>query len=147
MNRVEKILCPIDLKEDNDKVLITAASVARAFQAELVLAYITPKFLKYSQREFDSSSQNPFMKKLIDDGRQKLEEVLSSEILKGISSSVLILSGSATEEILKAIEQQEVDLVIMGTSGKEGWDHFILGSVAQNVIRGSNVPVMTVKPE
>ena len=87
------------------------------------------------------------MKKLIDDGRQKLEEVLSSEILKGISSSVLILSGSATEEILKAIEQQEVDLVIMGTSGKEGWDHFILGSVAQNVLRGSNVPVMTVKPE
>ena len=45
MNRVEKILCPIDLKEDNDKVLITAASVARAFQAELVLAYITPKFV------------------------------------------------------------------------------------------------------
>lgn len=147
MKRVKKILCPIDLKEDNHKVLTIAASLARGFQAQLVVAYITPKFVKYSQREFDSSSQNSFMKKLVDEAQQKLEGLLSDETLKGTSASVLVLSGSATEEILKAAEQYDFDLIVMGTSGKEGWDHFILGSVAQNVLRGAKIPVMTVKPE
>ena len=147
MKMVEKILCPIDLKEDNHKVLTTAASLTRGFQAQLVVAYITPKFVKYSQRELDSTPQNPFMKKLIDEAQQKLEGLLSNEILKGTSASVLVLSGSATEEILKAAEQYEFDLIVMGTSGKEGWDHFLLGSVAQNVLRGAKIPVMTVKPE
>ena len=147
MKMVKKILCPIDLKEDNHKVLTIAASLARGFQAQLVVAYITPKFVKYSQREFDSSSQNSFMKKLVDEAQQKLEGLLSDETLKGTSASVLVLSGSATEEILKAAEQYDFDLIVMGTSGKEGWDHFILGSVAQNVLRGAKIPVMTVKPE
>lgn len=147
MKEVKKILCPIDFKEENKKVLSAAIGLAKAFQSELIVTHITPKFVKYSQRDLDSTPPNPFTQKLISEAHQKLEALLSDELLKGVTTTAIVLNGSAADEILKTVERYEIDMIVMGTSGREGWDHFILGSVAQNVLRGATVPVVTIKPE
>lgn len=52
------------------------------------------------------------------------------------------MEGSPANEILKVIEEENVDLVIMGSSEKMGFDKFLLGSVADNVLKNSKCPVL-----
>jgi nucleotide-binding universal stress UspA family protein len=55
--------------------------------------------------------------------------------------------GSPADAILKTIEKEDIDLVVMGTSGKHGLDRFLLGSVTEKVVRSAKVPVLAVHAE
>jgi len=57
-----------------------------------------------------------------------------------------VVAVDASEEILNYIENQHIDLVIMGTHGRKGMDKIIFGSVAERVLKASPVPVMVVNP-
>ncbi|MBR9984971.1 MAG: universal stress protein, partial [Desulfosarcina sp.] len=57
-----------------------------------------------------------------------------------------VLSGDAADEILKAIESENIDLIILGTHGRKGLEHVIFGSVAENVVKQSPVPVLPINP-
>ena len=57
-----------------------------------------------------------------------------------------IVSGDPAQEILKIIESEGIDLVIMGTHGRKGLEHVVFGSVAENVVKKSPVPVLTINP-
>lgn len=57
-----------------------------------------------------------------------------------------IVFGDPAQEILKSIESEGVDLVIMGTHGSKGLDKVFFGSVAETVVKKSPVPVLTVNP-
>lgn len=52
--------------------------------------------------------------------------------------------GSPADVILKTVEEEGVDLIVMGTSGKHGLDRFLLGSVTEKVVRSANCPVLAV---
>jgi nucleotide-binding universal stress UspA family protein len=58
-----------------------------------------------------------------------------------------VLHGFPSEEILRYVEREGVDLVVMGTHGRRGLERVLLGSVAANVVRRSPVPVVTVRGE
>jgi nucleotide-binding universal stress UspA family protein len=57
-----------------------------------------------------------------------------------------ILSGDPAAEILKTIDSEAVDLVVMGTHGYKGLEQAIFGSVARKVVKNSPVPVLTINP-
>jgi nucleotide-binding universal stress UspA family protein len=52
--------------------------------------------------------------------------------------------GSPADVVLKTIKEEDIDLVVIGTSGKHGLDRFLLGSVAEKVVRSSTCPVMVI---
>jgi nucleotide-binding universal stress UspA family protein len=56
------------------------------------------------------------------------------------------VSGDPATEILKTIDSEGINLVIMGTHGRKGLDHTIFGSVAENVMKKSPVPVLVINP-
>jgi nucleotide-binding universal stress UspA family protein len=70
----------------------------------------------------------------------KKEENLTTDI-KLITE---IKDGSPADVILKTVEEEDVDLIVMGTSGKHGIDRFLLGSVTEKVVRSANCPVLAV---
>ena len=57
-----------------------------------------------------------------------------------------ITSGDPAQEIVKTIASEGIDLVIMGTHGRKGLEHVFFGSVAENVLRKSPVPVLVINP-
>lgn len=65
----------------------------------------------------------------------------------GVVAETAVRYGSPHREILDAIEETGADLVVMGTHGRRGLDHFLLGSVAERVVRASPVPVLTVRDD
>lgn len=81
--------------------------------------------------------------------RGKIMDYLNQtgEALKSnsIDVKVMVNSGNASEEILKASEQVKADLIAMSTHGRSGWRRWAFGSVTDKVLRGSRVPVLTVR--
>ena len=70
----------------------------------------------------------------------KKEEKITNDI-KLIKESK---DGSPADIIIKTVEEQGIDLIVMGTSGKHGIDRFLLGSVTEKVVRSANCPVLAV---
>lgn len=59
----------------------------------------------------------------------------------------VLLEGYPSEEIINFAENNNMDLILMGTLGKTGLERFLVGSVAENVVRNSKVPVMVIRNE
>ncbi len=88
---------------------------------------------------------------LKEEGRRSLERI--SEMIsksedeskiEDVKITLKTEEGSPAESILKTIENENIDLVVMGTSGKHGLDRFLLGSVTEKVVRSSKCPVLAV---
>lgn len=89
---------------------------------------------------------------LKEEGKRSLETI--SEILedtkkefdlqKSIKLTMETKEGSPADAILKTMEEEDVDLIVMGTSGKHGLDRFLLGSVTEKVVRSAKCPVLAV---
>ena len=88
---------------------------------------------------------------LKEEGRRSLErisEMVTEEEkehkIEDIQITLKTEEGSPAEAILKTVEKEDVDLVVMGTSGKHGLDRFLLGSVTEKVVRSAKCPVLAV---
>jgi nucleotide-binding universal stress UspA family protein len=81
-----------------------------------------------------------------DAGREALEAVERLATEAGVPVVTELLEGTPEEELVAYAEAADVDLVVMGTHGREGVRRRLLGSVTERVVRDAPVPVLTVKP-
>jgi len=65
--------------------------------------------------------------------------------LEGVTVESVLLEGHPADELIRYAEENEMDIVVMGTLGRTGIERLLLGSVAGNVVRHSKVPVMVVR--
>ena len=79
------------------------------------------------------------------EGEKAVSAVKSQGEAAGVEVREVVLEGNPSSAIIEFAENNNVDLIIMGTLGKTGLDRFLLGSVAEKVARGSKVPVMVVR--
>jgi nucleotide-binding universal stress UspA family protein len=77
-------------------------------------------------------------------GQQAVNYVKSLGEMKGVVVEPVLLDGHPAEELIRYAEKEGMDIVIMGTHGRKGLDWLLLGSVAENLVRHSKVPVMVV---
>ncbi len=138
------ILCPIDFERDSLDALELARAIAKQNSATVYLltviaippagATALPPVPVFPNLEFEAET------------RRRLEE-LAKKKLAGVSHEVFVGSGSAAREILNLTTERGIDLIVMGTHGRTGAKHFFIGSVAERVVRGSPVPVLTIHPK
>jgi nucleotide-binding universal stress UspA family protein len=77
--------------------------------------------------------------------QEPLEDLLASLRRACAETTGLVKLGRAADEILAAAAEIHADLVVMGTHGRRGLAHAVMGSVAERVVRASPVPVLTVR--
>ena len=78
-------------------------------------------------------------------GQQAVNYVKGLGEMKGVNVESALLEGNPSDELIRYAEEKKMDIVIMGTLGKTGLDRLLLGSVAENLVRHSKVPVMVVR--
>jgi nucleotide-binding universal stress UspA family protein len=78
------------------------------------------------------------------DARLRLERMVPSDDLTGGRVVVATEWGDPVDEILKYASRHDIDLIVCGTHGRRGWNHLVMGSVAENVVRLAPCPVLTV---
>jgi nucleotide-binding universal stress UspA family protein len=92
-----------------------------------------------------TAGKETIYKIMMSEGENIVSEI--KEIIEGSGVEVreVLLDGYPSDEIINFAENNNIDLIVMGTLGKTGLDRFLMGSVAEKVVRGSKVPVMVVR--
>jgi nucleotide-binding universal stress UspA family protein len=84
---------------------------------------------------------------LQNEGQRAISKVKEYGETSGVDVKEVLLEGHPSSEIIDFAENNDIDLIVMGTLGKTGLDRFLLGSVAERVVRNSKVPVLVVRSE
>jgi nucleotide-binding universal stress UspA family protein len=145
-----KILLPTDGSKYAEKAAMHAIWIASKSDAEIIaLNVVDTSSLVGLPAEDLTVRVTEILKqeaiKSLDKIENLIEEFKKEENLTtDIKLITEIKDGSPADVILKTVEEEDVDLIVMGTSGKHGIDRFLLGSVTEKVVRSANCPVLAV---
>ena len=79
------------------------------------------------------------------EGNEAIQQIVDDAKASGIDIEGSLLEGHPSHEIIEFAQNNEIDVIVLGTLGKGGLDRFLLGSVAEKVTRNSKVPVLVVR--
>jgi nucleotide-binding universal stress UspA family protein len=147
---MKKILVPTDFSRVAGYAAEVAASIARKSGAELTLLHVIEEGSKDSFRvtgeiQKEDMEERLFMFKLIERSRKQMEKLASDELFQGIKLNRELRIGSPFHGMRTIIQEQKVDLVVMGTKGVTSLAEMIIGSNTEKVVRHSRCPVLTVQ--
>ena len=135
---LKQVLVAVDFDEMSNVALNYARSLAGTFGARLHVLHVM---------------ENPFLRPMANDPHaieagitRRLLDTLTDEdrtVLHAVP--VLRTSDSPAEEIVKYAQAEQIDLIVLGTHGRPGVAHFLMGSVAEKVVRTAPCPVLTLR--
>ena len=146
MPTFKKILFPVDLSDVSVEIIPVVTTMAKTFQSELHVLFVARIFKYYDTIYVPPVSIVDFEDKIVGGGKRRLDEFVEEHLKDCSVSSVKVIPGDPAEEIVRYIDEEGIDLVVMGTHGRKGLDRILFGSVANYVVTTSSVPVMTVNP-
>ena len=146
MVAIKKILFPCDLTENSSKILPYVLSLSGEYDSAIYLLHVVQDLHKWGKAFIPHPSMDVLQKEALEGAEKALDKVCEEQLESCPNFQRRVVSGDAAEEILKTIDSEGIDLVVMGTHGRKGLEHTVFGSVAENVVRKSPVPVMTVNP-
>jgi nucleotide-binding universal stress UspA family protein len=138
------ILVPMDFSPASQHALELAKSLAKtAGPSHLVLvhAYYVPVELE----QYLLTHGDPFFDRVSKGVTKDLEAILTSLQDAGISSEYVARAGVPETVILEVCREKKAGLIAMGTHGRRGIAHLLLGSVAEKIVRTAEIPVLTVR--
>ena len=141
--KIRNILCSTDFSEFSRRALEQAVTVARWYRAELTVVHVYPYMAVGSDAPYFASGlplDASTRARLLGD----LEAAAARARAAGITTTVLLLEGDPSEEILRRARTAPTDLIVLGTHGRRGFDRWILGSVATRVVQKARCAVLTV---
>ena len=141
---VKSVLIATDFSPVSDKPLRHALAVARHYGAKFYLAHVVSS-IGFTLAGPDAA--NTACQAVWRDARELEDELVKKGALAGLQHEVIVRQGDVWEELDKVIEQEQVDLLVVGTHGRGGVRKLILGSVAEKIFRHADCMVLTVGPE
>lgn len=141
--RLKTILVAIDFSETSDWGLRYAESISKASGATLLITHVAP--IHYPVSEYGVMECPQLDVELLEAGKRFVQEVTKEEDEKKIAVTAEVRQGNAGVEILEAANENNVDLIVLGTRGLTGLRHALLGSTVEYVMRHARCPVLTVR--
>lgn len=145
MKEIKKILCAVDLSEHSRAVAEYATTLAKAMGASVVVVYTAPSLSQYVGFHVPPNTIENFVGEIVT-GAEKSMESFVTENFPDVDAQGQVLIGYAAEEIINRADDEQVDLIIMGTHGRKGIDRILFGSVAEKVVKNARQPVLTIRP-
>ena len=144
-----KILLPTDFSASSQAALDMAADLAEHFHAELYLVNVIPMFPTTNFP--DIASEDEFMRETRAFAEQHLTKCHSVLTGRGVKSSSLVEVGNdVVGNIMRVVEREDIDLIVISTHGISGWHPLVFGSIAEKVVKLAQCPVLllrSAKPE
>lgn len=136
---IGRILCPTDFSDFGERALSLAISVARWHRAAITILHVRP---------LEGTAHGPSARTYTvpDAAERRLLAFVRQGQRAGVTVETLVREGDATREILACATRRPCDLIAMGTHGRSGFERWVLGSVAEKVLRKAACPVLTVGP-
>jgi nucleotide-binding universal stress UspA family protein len=139
-----------DFSDNADHAFLTAKDLAWRYGATLHIVHVMVNFslappihATYMPIEYDPG----FVEQVKEAAKESIEKRYLNNLSEKQSVSVELLSGYASSEILRLVEEKEIDLIVMGSHGLTGLAHVLFGSTADRVVRKAPCSVLTVRPK
>jgi len=142
-----KIMVATDGSESVRKAVETAVEIAKISGAKLYAVYVIASGGISITYPKDVGWERAALEYFRAEGREATAYVESSGKAANVEVESVILQGSPANELVDFAERSDIDLIVMGTLGRTGIQRFLLGSVAENVVRHSQKPVLVVRGE
>jgi nucleotide-binding universal stress UspA family protein len=146
MVKIKRILFPTELRDYSLKILSYVISMSDKYNSTIYLLHVIEDFLKWGGFYIPHISLDLFQREAMEAAGKLMDKVCRLQMQGCPDFERRIRSGDPAVEILKTIESEDIDLVVMGTHGYKGLEHAIFGSVAEKVVKNSAVPVLTINP-
>ncbi len=146
MLEIRKILCPTDFSDHSKEALGHAAQIAKAMDAELVVAHIIEPVTYPFAYGTPPISEINYELDLRERATAELQPIVQGLADDGIKASSLVESGTAWLRLSDLVREHDFDLIVLATHGYTGVKHVLMGSTAERVVRHCPCPVLTVKP-
>jgi len=146
MTTLKSILVAVDFSEASRAAVEHGLELAKAFNASLHLLHVVDEPLRKTWAGYTPCAE--FLEtvdRLRTEARKRLEQLVPRTELGDGRIVVATAWGDPSDELLKYVRSHDIDLIVCGTHGRRGWDHFTMGSVAERVVRVSSCPVLTVR--
>ncbi|HET9029785.1 MAG TPA: universal stress protein [Candidatus Aquilonibacter sp.] len=142
---ITSILVAVDTSDAAQAALQHAREIAKAFSAKLLLVNVVDVTKLLAIAGYETPYPVDAIQIMRDDAKTILGDASASCATDGITCIELTSEGDAVEEILSIAKTQHADLIAIGTHGRRGISRIFLGSVAEGVLRKSDVPVLVVR--
>ena len=144
MVNIKNILCPIDYSVYSEMALKYAIEFAEKYQAKLYLVHVLD-IRVYDINDPDLYNVNIVDEETINKLRERLLKCVNEDTKSKISVEAIIIQGVPFAEIIRTAKERKIDLIVLGTHGRTGLSHALMGSVAEKVVRKAPCPVLTIR--
>jgi nucleotide-binding universal stress UspA family protein len=146
--RISRILVPVEYSEHCLRALGVAGAWAAKLGAELEVIHVWDRPTLVPEDvtvEHASGEKRSLFELIAENAEKEMSEFISGVSLPaGVKMTHHLESGEPASAILAAAESRGADLIVISTHGRRGFRHFLMGSVAEKIVRLSPVPVLTV---
>ena len=134
------------MTQNSSKIIPYVLSISKKFNSLVYLLHVVQDLDKWGKLYVPHPSMNKFQEEAIEVSKKAMDTICENQLQSCPNFQKRVVSGDAADEILKAIESENIDLVILGTHGRKGLEHVIFGSVAEKVVKKSPAPVLVINP-
>lgn len=145
-----KILSATDFSEDSNLAISFAEELARRFSAEIILLHVDqPLPPVMVSPDMGPVMDVGAMTRIAEDQRvlaqKELDKIVNRMRDSGLKARSMLKVGSPFLEVIHAAQSEGSDLIVMGTHGRTGLAHVLMGSVAERVVQKAPCPVLTIR--
>ena len=144
---ITKILVPVDFSPHAERAFGYAAALARRLGAELTLVHVVedPFATGAWGPETYIPNAGELLQELIAGAERQLTPWKERPAAQGLTVTTAVITGRPAQSIIEHAGSAGCDLIVMGTHGRAGLAHAVMGSVAERVLRKAPCPVLTVR--
>lgn len=146
MRTVQRLLLPVDFSRCTDQAALFACTLCKQLQAELHLLHVLEKHASTTPVFVGGLAVPTLALESRHDADQALLAAINPRDALGLPITRVTAEGEPAVEIARYAQQADIDLIVMGSHGRTGLRHLLLGSVAERVIREAACPVLVVHP-
>jgi len=139
--RFRNILCPIDFEKNSIAALEIACELAEERGATIHLLHVA----RVPSQDMDVPLPFDADPRWERAARASLEQIARERLQGRVRYQVHVISGTPDDDVVRMAHELNAELVVMATHGRKGLSHFVLGSVAERVMREADCPVLTVR--
>jgi universal stress protein A len=145
MTTIRKILVPVDFSPQSAEALRYAADLSRRYEAALDIVHVLHVPTYALPEGYVVPTPEQFALMVAQAEAQLAQAKLDALDAGALKAEVKLLQGAPTSEILSFAKAGRPDLVVMGTHGRSGVQHLLVGSIAENIVRLAPCPVLTTR--
>ncbi len=142
--KIGKILYPTDFSKPAEKAFEYAVFMAASHKADLALLHVVDQLHGFTHYEILAITPMEIAEKMAKRAHEDLQ-ALVDRVKGSVTATEAVREGKTWVEICEAAKEEKADIIVIGSHGRTGLSHVLIGSVAETVVRHASCPVLVVR--